>query len=130
MIQYRTVISADPLSNDATLPTPAVGWPAFLVFGVVYFAMNYLLFGAAFLTMGAQASTSREVQVMSMPITFAQVLIFGLASIAIGSPDSPEGLAAAIFPLSSPMAMRACRPALCNRRARSREACWPAWFES
>ena len=101
----------------ATLPTPAVGWPAFLLFGVVYFAMNYLLFGAAFLTMGAQASTSREVQVMSMPITFAQVLIFGLASIAIGSPDSPEGLAAAIFPLSSPMAMLA--------RAAEEPELWP-----
>ena len=101
----------------ATLPTPAVGWPAFLFFGVVYFAMNYLLFGAAFLTMGAQASTSREVQVLSMPITFAQVLIFGLASIAIGSPDSPEGLAAAIFPLSSPMTMLA--------RAAEQPEWWP-----
>ena len=101
----------------ATLPTPAVGWPAFLFFGVVYFAMNYLLFGAAFLTMGAQASTSREVQVMSMPITFAQVLIFGLASVAIGSPDSPEGLAAAVFPLSSPMAMLA--------RAAEQPELWP-----
>jgi ABC-2 type transport system permease protein len=101
----------------ATLPTPAVGWPAFLFFGVVYFAMNYLLFGAAFLTIGAQASTSREVQVMSMPITFAQVLIFGLASIAIGSPDSPEGLAAAIFPLSSPMTMLA--------RAAEQPELWP-----
>jgi len=101
----------------ATLPTPAVGWPAFLTFAVLYFAMNYLLFGAAFLTMGAQASTSREVQVMSMPITFAQVLIFGLASIAIGQPDSPEGLAAAIFPLSSPMAMLA--------RAAEQPELWP-----
>jgi ABC-2 type transport system permease protein len=89
----------------ATLPTPAVGWPAFLTFAVVYFAMNYLLFGAAFLTIGAQASTSREVQVLSMPVTFAQVLIFGFAATVIGAPDSTEGLAAAVFPLSSPMAM-------------------------
>ena len=63
----------------ATLPPPAVGWPAFLVLAVVYFAMNYLLLGAAFLTIGAQASTAREVQTMSMPVTFAQVLIFGFA---------------------------------------------------
>ena len=46
--------------------------------------MNYLLLGAAFLTIGAQASTAREVQTMSMPVTFAQVLIFGFASTAIG----------------------------------------------
>src|SRR5690348_16550921 len=91
----------------ATLPPPAVGWPGFLALAILYFAMNYLLLGAAFLTIGAQAATVREVQTMSMPITFGQVLIFGFASTVIGSPDSPSALAAAIFPLSSPMAMLA-----------------------
>jgi ABC-2 type transport system permease protein len=91
----------------ATLPPPALGWPAFLLLGIVYFAMNYLLLGAAFLTIGAQASTVREVQTMSMPVTFGQVLIFGFASTAIGDPHSPSALAAAIFPLSSPMVMLA-----------------------
>jgi ABC-2 type transport system permease protein len=91
----------------ATLPTPAVGWPAFLALGVIYFGMNYLLFGAAFLMIGAQASTAREVQTLSMPVTFAQVLIFGFAATAIGDPNSSEGLAAALFPLSSPMTMLA-----------------------
>ena len=90
-----------------TLPPPAVGWPAFLLLAIVYFAMNYLLLGAAFLTIGAQASTVREVQTMSMPVTFAQVLIFGFAATAVGAPDSTEGIAAAIFPLSSPMVMLA-----------------------
>lgn len=91
----------------ATLPTPAVGWPGFLALAIVYFAMNYLLLGAVFLTIGAQASTVREVQTLSMPVTFGQVLIFGFASTAIGSPNSLEALAAAAFPLSSPMAMLA-----------------------
>ena len=101
----------------ARLPPPAVGWPVFLASAVIYFGMNYLLFGAAFLTIGAQASTAREVQTMSMPVTFAQVLIFGFASTAIGSPDSAEGLAAAVFPLSSPMVMLA--------RAAERPEWWP-----
>jgi ABC-2 type transport system permease protein len=100
-----------------TLPSPAVGWPAFLVLAIVYFGMNYLLLGAAFLTIGAQASTAREVQTMSMPVTFAQVLIFGFAAKSIGSPDSFTGLAAAIFPLSSPMAMLA--------RAAEQAELWP-----
>ncbi len=91
----------------ATLPPPAVGWPAFLALAVVYFAMNYLLLGAVFLTIGAQASTVREVQTLSMPVTFIQVLIFGFAALAIGSPGSSGAIAAAIFPLSSPMAMLA-----------------------
>ena len=88
-----------------TLPPPAIGWGGFLALAIVYFGMNYLLLGAAFLTIGAQASTAREVQTMSMPVTFSQVIFFGFASTAIGAPDSPLGLAAAIFPLSSPMAM-------------------------
>jgi ABC-2 type transport system permease protein len=100
-----------------TLPPPAVGWPAFLTLAIVYFAMNYLLLGAAFLTIGAQASTVREVQTMSMPVTFAQVLIFGFAATVIGDPNSTEGLAAAIFPLSSPMAMIA--------RAAEEPGWWP-----
>ena len=100
-----------------TLPQPAVGWPTFLALVILYFAMNYLLLGAAFLTIGAQATTVREVQTMSMPVTFAQVIIFGFASTVIGSPDSTEGIAAAIFPLSSPMAMLA--------RAAEEPELWP-----
>ncbi len=100
-----------------SLPTPAVGWGTFLLLGVVYFGLNYLLLGAAFLTIGAQASTAREVQTMSMPVTFAQVLIFGFASTVIGSVNSAEALAAAIFPLSSPMAMIA--------RAAEQPDIWP-----
>lgn len=99
-----------------TLPPPAVGWGGFLALAIVYFAMNYLLLGAAFLTIGAQASTAREVQTMSMPVTFSQVIFFGFASTAIGAPNSPLGLAAAIFPLSSPMTMLA------------RAAQEPTWF--
>ena len=89
----------------ATLPIPAVGWPLFLALSVIYFGMNYLLFGAAFLMIGAQASTAREVQTMSLPATFAQVLLFGFAAGSVGNPDSLGGIAAAVFPLSSPMAM-------------------------
>jgi ABC-2 type transport system permease protein len=90
-----------------TLPPPAIGWPFFLVLVVIYFAMNYLLIGAIMLTIGAQASTAREVQVLAMPATFGQLLVFGLATTAVGAPDSTRGIAAAIFPLSSPMAMLA-----------------------
>jgi len=87
------------------LPPPAVGWPMFAVLGVVYFAMSYLLLGAIFLGIGAHASSAREVQTLSMPVTMAQVVIFAIASIAVGAPDSSRALAAAIFPLSSPYVM-------------------------
>ena len=99
------------------LPTPAVGWPAFLALGVVYFAMNYLLLGSIFLTIGAQASTVREVQTLSMPATFAQVIVFGFAATAVGQPNSTEALIAAVFPLSSPLVMLA--------RAAQQPELWP-----
>jgi ABC-2 type transport system permease protein len=101
----------------ASLPTPAVGWSVFLLLAVIYFGMNYLLFGAAFLVIGAQASTAREVQTMSLPVTFAQMLIFAFASSAINAPDSGQGFAAAVFPLSSPMTLLA--------RAAEEPELWP-----
>ncbi len=84
---------------------PAVGWPVFLVLGALYYAMSYLLIGAAFLGIGAQASTAREVQILSMPITMGQVGLLFLANFAISDPHGALGIAAAAFPLSSPFAM-------------------------
>ena len=99
------VIASINAGGLATLPQPAVGWPAFLGLTTIYFAMNYLLFGAVFLTIGAQASTVREVQTLSMPVTFGQILIFAFAASAVGSPGSATAIAAEVFPLSSPLAM-------------------------
>jgi ABC-2 type transport system permease protein len=100
-----------------SIPPPAVGSAAFLVLTLIYFAMNYLLLGSVFLSIGAQASTVREVQTLSMPVTVAQVLIFGFAALAVGSPDSPLALAGAVFPLSSPLVMVA--------RAAEKPELWP-----
>jgi ABC-2 type transport system permease protein len=87
------------------LPPPAVGWPAFLALATIYFMMSYLLLGSVFLGIGGQASTAREVQTLSMPVTMAQVVVFALAASAVGDADSPRGLGAAAFPLSSPFVM-------------------------
>ena len=92
-------------SGGAPLPEPAVGWLLFAVFVVLYFSINYLLLGALFLGIGSQASSVREVQTLSMPITVCQMLIFALAITGAGSIDTPLGLAAAAFPFSSPLTM-------------------------
>lgn len=101
----------------AAMPAPAVGWPLFLALLLIYFSTSYLLIGAVFLGIGAHASTPREVQTLSMPVTMSQVLLFGFASLAVGRGNAPEALAAAIFPLSSPFAMIA--------RAAESAALWP-----
>ena len=87
------------------LASPAVGWPLFLALSVVYFMMSYLLLGSVFLGIGGQASTAREVQTLSMPVTMAQVVVFAVAASAVGEPNSARALAAAVFPLSSPFVM-------------------------
>jgi ABC-2 type transport system permease protein len=57
------------------------------------------------------------VQTLSMPVTMAQVVIFGFASLGVGDPNGGRALGAAIFPLSSPFAMLA--------RAAEDAALWP-----
>ncbi len=99
------------------LPAPALGWPLFLALGLVYFAMGYLLLGSLFLTIGGLATTVREVQTLSMPVTMAQLLVFFLAASSITRSGSPMELFAAAFPLSSPFAMLA--------RAAQSDALWP-----
>jgi ABC-2 type transport system permease protein len=104
-------------AGGASLPTPAVGWPLFILLAFLYFSMNYMLLGAIFLGIGSQASSVREVQSISMPVTIGQVFIFFFATAAARAYDGFLGLAAAIVPFSSPMMMIA-------RAAQSGEL-WP-----
>jgi ABC-2 type transport system permease protein len=99
------------------LTAPAVGWPLFLALGVAYFSMGYLLLGSLFLAIGSMASTVREVQTLSMPVTMMQLMVFFFASYAMSRPGSPLEIAAAIVPFSSPFAMLA--------RAAQDPALWP-----
>lgn len=91
----------------ANLPSPAVGWPLFILLGIVYFSMAYLLLGSLFLTIGGMANTVREVQTLSMPITMMQLMVFFLAAATLADSGSWMELMAVIFPLSSPYAMLA-----------------------
>ena len=95
----------------------AVGLPAFLLLCALYFTMAFMLLGAIFLGVGAQASTMREIQMMSLPITIFQVAMFGLSSAAAGAPESGLARFAEIFPFSSPFAMAA--------RAANEPEIWP-----
>lgn len=89
----------------AALPEPAVGWPAFIALGFFYFSMNYLLVGALLLGIGAQASSVRQIQTISLPITMAQLLLYGLATAAFNQPVAALAVFAAFFPYSSPLTM-------------------------
>jgi ABC-2 type transport system permease protein len=89
------------------LPTiaPAVGWPLWILLLLLYFSMNFMLLGSLFLGIGAQASSIREIQTISMPITLLQLMILLLAMNVIGGNLSGAALAAYIVPFSSPLSM-------------------------
>lgn len=106
---YREVID--------NAPEPGVGWPLFALLFVVNFSMGYLLIGSIFLAIGALASTVREVQTLSMPVTMLQLFIFIFASFALLGGAFWVELATILFPLSSPFAMIA--------RAATSELVWP-----
>ena len=89
------------------LPEPAVGWALFIALGVAYFAMAYLLIGSLFLAIGSMAATVREVQTLSMPASFAQIVFFMLAAFAVSAPGSVYEWVAVAVPFSSPYAMLA-----------------------
>lgn len=97
--------------------SPAVGWPLFALLIVTYFLFSFLLLGGMFLGVGAQASTVREIQMLSLPVTFLQVGMFALASNAANNPGSTTATVAQWIPWSSPMAMAA--------RAASDASLWP-----
>lgn len=99
------------------IPVPASGWPLFILLGALYYVMNYMILGGLFLGIGSQASTVREVQTLSMPVTMAQLAIFALGSSVVSDLDGPLGIFAAVFPLSSPLTMLA--------RAAQIETLWP-----
>jgi ABC-2 type transport system permease protein len=99
------IIGLQLWSGGPSLPEPAVGWPIFSLLVVLYYSTNYLLLGALFLGIGSQASSIREVQTLSMPVTILQLLVFLFASFAAGPFNSMLGIGAAVFPFSSPLAM-------------------------
>jgi ABC-2 type transport system permease protein len=103
-----------------TLPAmtaPAVGWPAFLALGVVYFAMGYLLLGSLFLAIGSLAATVRDVQTLSFPVTMLQLIVFLFSTYAATQAGKPIEFLAIVIPFSSPFTMLA--------RAATESALWP-----
>lgn len=94
-------------TNFRDLPGPAVGWPVFIALSIAYFSMAYLLLGSLFLTIGAMASSVREVQTMSMPVTMLQIMVFFLSAANIGQTGTALEITSVLFPLSSPFAMTA-----------------------
>jgi ABC-2 type transport system permease protein len=113
---WLALVTAGRVPMDQ-LPEPAVGWPMFLTLAFAYFAMAYLLLGSVFLTIGGMATTVREVQTLSMPVTMLQLVTFFFSSYALTQIGKPIEWVAVLVPFTSPYAMLA--------RAAMGGALWP-----
>lgn len=114
--------------NWSAIPSPAVGWPIFGLLLIVYFSMAYLLLGSLFLGIGAMATTVREVQTLSMPVTMGQLLVFFLAYSSITKLGEPVEWFAVLFPFSSPFAMIARAAQMDNIWQHGLALAWQAVF--
>ncbi len=114
--------------NWNAVPSPAVGWPMFGLLMVLYFSMAYLLLGSLFLGIGAMATTVREVQTLSMPVTMGQLLVFFLAYSSITKLGEPAEWFAVLFPFSSPFAMIARAAQMDNIWQHGLALIWQALF--
>jgi len=111
------LVAALTLLSPGSIVPPAVGWPIFVLLGLVYFITVFLLWGAIYLGIGAQAGSAREAQTLSMPLTLGEAVAFLLASAQVTHPGNTIGLVAAVIPWSSPFAMIG--------RAATSAALWP-----
>ncbi|RHW19017.1 ABC transporter permease [Sphingomonas gilva] len=117
LITQGAALLPGDVANALGAVTPAIGILPFALVYLTYFALAFLLLGAVFLGVGAQAATMREIQMLSLPITIFQVAMFGLSAAAASSPGTGLATFAEIFPFSSPFAMAA--------RAASSPEIWP-----
>ncbi|MCA3256076.1 MAG: ABC transporter permease [Alphaproteobacteria bacterium] len=96
-----------PALPAGLLPTPAVGWPVFMLLAVGYFVTAYLIFGAVYLGIGSLCSSIREVQSLSMPATIVTTVTLILTISGAGNPDGGLASVLRVVPFSSPYMMLA-----------------------
>jgi len=104
IINATKLLPPEVIGNFPSL-VAVIGAPTYALLFIAYFTMSYMLLGAMFLSIGALTSTQRELQMLSLPITIFQMVMFGLALGAATRTGTWFTLAVEIFPFSSPLAM-------------------------
>ncbi len=83
--------------NDLQLPVN------FLVLGIVYFILGYLLFAVLSISIGAISATAREGGQLSMFYTMTSFIPLWFLSLLMFFPNSPVWVALTIFPVTAPI---------------------------
>ncbi|HYD11223.1 MAG TPA: ABC transporter permease [Allosphingosinicella sp.] len=107
MLATAVTLFYNLFSDWVSLPSvsPGVGWLAFVPLLLLYYTTNFMLLAALFLGIGAQATSIREIQTVSMPVVLMQLMILLLAMTVVNGQGGAMVWFAYLFPLSSPMAM-------------------------
>ncbi len=77
----------------------------FLILGIVYFVLGYLLFAVISASIGAISSSSREGQQLIAIFTLPAVAPLWFISLLMIFPNNPVWIGLTIFPLTSPVAV-------------------------
>jgi ABC-2 type transport system permease protein len=77
----------------------------FLILGIVYFILGYLLFAALSVGIGAISPNAREGQQLSMIYTLLAFVPLWFSSLLFIFPNSPIWVALTIFPVTAPIAV-------------------------
>ncbi len=85
--------------------TPQMGWPLFVGLTGAYLLLGYLAYGAVLIGLAGFAENSRQIQLISLPLSCLQVLLFMGASVALSQPDTTLAMLVETFPLGTPIAM-------------------------
>ncbi len=75
----------------------------FLVLGVVYFVLGYLLFAVLSIGIGAISPNAREGSQLSMIYTMASFIPLWFASLLVAFPNSPIWVVLSVLPITSPV---------------------------
>ena len=90
-------LSVGGFLNEILIPTN------FIILGVVYYLLGYLLFATMSVTLGGITSTVSEAHNLSMIYSMTCYVPIWLIGIFINYPDSPAWVVLSIFPITAPI---------------------------
>ncbi|MBE0479885.1 MAG: ABC transporter permease [Dehalococcoidia bacterium] len=86
-----------PGLSQLSVPLPVLAW------GIIYFVLGFLLFGALYAGVGSLFATPREGQGWSTLFTLPAVLPIWLSSVIMSSPDGVVARVLTFIPITSPV---------------------------
>jgi len=82
-----------------------IHWPTMVLFGLVYFALGYALYGALFACIGSMVEAESDAQYLMLPVMLPLIFSYSMAAQAIDAPESTVAVVSSLVPFSAPVSM-------------------------